>query len=137
MATDSYASPMAEEASQRGDGRRRQGGVPVRISRTVRSGMNSHMVLAMVSENSSPRGPNALLSPLRISFTTASRVGSSSFTKSLHVIVIAPGGAGTSDVEVVGVGDDLLVPLGRDVVVDVGVDPPGSVVSATEPPAVL
>jgi uncharacterized protein (TIGR03086 family) len=53
----------------------------------------------------------------------------------LHVIVIAPGGAGTS--EVAGV----LVRPGRDVgadaVADVGVEPPGSVVIATEPPVVL
>ena len=53
----------------------------------------------------------------------------------MQVIVIAPGGAGTSEV------DEVLVPLGRDVgvdaVVDVGVEPPGSVVIATEPPVVL
>jgi uncharacterized protein (TIGR03086 family) len=96
--------------------------------------MNSHIVLAMVSEKLSPRGPNALLSPLRISFTTASRVGSSSLTKSLHVIVSAPGGAGTSDVEVVIVRGRVAV---VDAVVDVGVEPPGSVVIATEPPVVL
>jgi hypothetical protein len=51
-----------------------------------------------------------------------------------HVIVNAPGGAGTSDVVVVRVGDDVVV---RDVVVDVEIVLPGSVVIATEPSVVL
>ncbi len=55
---------------------------------------------------------------------------------SSHFIVIAPAGAGTSEVLC---GDDVLV---RDVVGDVGVDvevdvePPGSVVIATDPSVV-
>src|ERR1700730_15717720 len=48
---------------------------------------------------------------------------------------MAPGGAGTSEVAGVLVRPGLDV--GADAVADVGVEPPGSVVIATEPPVVL
>jgi hypothetical protein len=94
------------------------------------------MVLAIDSARSSPNGLNALGLWSRISFTTASCAASSSLMNSLHFMVVAPGGAGIADVEVVGVGGN----FARDVVVvgdDVVIGPPGSVVIATDPPVVF
>ena len=95
------------------------------------------MVLAIDWANSSPSGLNALGLWSRIFFTTASCPASSSLVNSLHFIVVAPGGAGTADVEVVGVGGNALA---RDVVVvgdDVVIGLPGSIVIATDPPVVF
>src|SRR6516225_8498780 len=78
--------------------------------------MNWHMLEAIDSAKSSPSGPKTLLLFWRICLTTASRWGLPSWVNSSHFIVVAFAGAGTPDV-----------------VVDVVIGPPGSVVIATEP----
>src|ERR1700752_3689923 len=76
------------------------GGVPISTSLTVAWGRNWHAASASIWPTDSPLGPSGLLSWARIARMTASRVASSSLLNSLHVMVSALGGAGTTGTSV-------------------------------------
>src|ERR1700738_3343608 len=89
--TDSYASPIELQRLAT-----YFGGVPISTSLTVAWGRNWHAASTSICPTDSPLGPSGLFSCARTARMTASRVVSSSLLKSLHFMVSAFGGGGTT-----------------------------------------
>src|SRR5258707_3203128 len=77
-----------------------RGGVAVSTSLTVAWGRNWQAASASICPTDSPLGPGGLLPCARIARMTASRVASSRLLNSLHFMVSALGGAGTTGTSV-------------------------------------
>src|SRR5258707_13012227 len=77
-----------------------RGGVPVSPSLTVAWGRNWQAASTSICPTDSPLGPSELLPWARIARMTASRVASSRLLNSLHFMVSALGGAGTTGTSV-------------------------------------